>query len=127
MLNIDKLSRTPLYEQVIEQFESLIRRGALEPSKQLPSVRTLSEQLAINPNTLQKAYTELERRGVCLSVPGTGRFVAPGAAEAIRARGLEKLDEFEELAKELCRAGAAKQLLLQAVERAFNAHVEDKE
>ena len=79
MFNIDKMSRTPLYEQLIEQFESCILSGDIGEDGKLPSVRYLSQHLNINPNTLQRAYAEIERRGLCYSVPGNGRFISPDA------------------------------------------------
>lgn len=73
MFQIDRFGRTPIYEQIIDQTQRLILSGALNAGDQLPSVRTLSRELSINPNTLQKAYAELERRGICISAPGNGR------------------------------------------------------
>lgn len=80
MFTIDKYSRVPIYEQIIEQVEMHIALGDLAPESLLPSVRSLSVELSVNPNTLQKAYAELERRGLCYSVPGNGCFISPGRA-----------------------------------------------
>ena len=63
MIEIDKYSRTPIYEQIVNAFEQLIASAELKPNEVLPSVRVLSQKLSINPNTLQKAYAELERKG----------------------------------------------------------------
>ena len=65
LLTVDKYSRIPIYEQIVEQVEMHVALGDLAPEDQLPSVRALSVELSVNPNTLQKAYTELERRGLC--------------------------------------------------------------
>lgn len=75
MFQIDRSGRTPIYEQIIDQTQRLIASGLLKEGDQLPSVRVLSQELSVNPNTLQKAYSELERRGLCVSAPGNGRFV----------------------------------------------------
>ena len=75
MFRIDNFSRTPIYEQLIEQFERFILTGALTPGAQIPSVRSLSVQLSINPNTVQKAYSELDSRALIYSLPGKGSFV----------------------------------------------------
>ena len=72
LLTVDKYSRIPIYEQIVEQVEMHVALGDLAPEDQLPSVRALSVELSVNPNTLQKAYTELERRGLCYTVPGSG-------------------------------------------------------
>lgn len=76
MIVIDYHDKRPIYEQVIERFQMLILNGALEPDTQLPSVRSLAVDLSINPNTIQRAYGELERRGLIYSIKGRGNFVS---------------------------------------------------
>lgn len=76
-LYIDLKDRRPIYEQLIDQIMELVLHGVMQPGEQLPSVRALAGELAINPNTIQKAYTELERRGITYSVAGRGSFVSP--------------------------------------------------
>jgi GntR family transcriptional regulator len=76
MIIIDYKDRRPIYEQVTERFQELILKGVLEPDSQLPSVRNLAMELSINPNTIQRAYAELERRGFIYSVKGKGSFIA---------------------------------------------------
>lgn len=76
MIILDYTDGRPIYEQVVERFQSLILCGVLEKDAALPSVRSLAMELSINPNTIQRAYTELERRGVTYSVKGKGNFVA---------------------------------------------------
>jgi len=75
MFSIDVQSRVPIYEQIVNQVERFIVTGILKPSEQLPSVRQIAFDLGINPNTIQRAYTELERMGVIVSVVGKGSFV----------------------------------------------------
>ncbi|MBQ2005002.1 MAG: GntR family transcriptional regulator, partial [Peptococcaceae bacterium] len=70
MILIDYKSRTPIYEQIIENVKALIVSGVLERDAQLPSVRQLAQDLAINPNTIQRAYAELEREGIIYSLKG---------------------------------------------------------
>ena len=105
MLLIDKLSGKPVYEQVIEGIEKNILMGIYEPGGVLPSLRELSVMLGINPNTIQKSYAELIRRGVIVSSPGSGTYVAPDAIECIRAMAEEKLLHLADLAAELAMAG----------------------
>ncbi|MDE6313445.1 MAG: GntR family transcriptional regulator [Lachnospiraceae bacterium] len=76
MIIIDYKDRRPIYEQIIERFQELIVKGVLKPDSQLPSVRNLAMELSINPNTIQKAYAELERQGYLYSVKGRGSFVS---------------------------------------------------
>lgn len=76
MILIDYKDRRPIYEQVVEKLSELMLRGILEQNSQLPSVRSLATELSINPNTIQRAYAELERQGYIYSVKGRGSFVA---------------------------------------------------
>ena len=73
---IDYKDRRPLYEQIVEKLSDLMVRGILEQDSQLPSVRSLATELSMNPNTIQRAYAELERQGYIYSVKGRGSFVA---------------------------------------------------
>ena len=77
VITVDTRDRKPIYEQLTENIRRLVLQGVLQPNEQLPSVRALAVELAINPNTIQKAYAELERRGITYSVPGRGSFVSP--------------------------------------------------
>ena len=63
MINLDYQSRTPIYEQIVNQVERLISLGILKPKQQMQSIRELATSLGINPNTVKKAYEELEKRG----------------------------------------------------------------
>lgn len=76
MITIDYQNRMPIYEQIVERFQTLIVNGALEPDTQLPSVRNLAVDLSINPNTIQKAYAVLEQQGFIYPVKGRGNFVS---------------------------------------------------
>lgn len=121
MLVIDKFSRKPIYEQLIEGIEYEIVTGALKARGQLPSIRELSALHAVNPNTIQKAFIELDRAGIIISSQGRGCFVSENAVEKIRERLRPKIAEVESLARELARAGIAKEDLLRAVENAYAA------
>lgn len=119
MFQIDRFGRQPIYEQIIQQTEELVASGALKPGDQLPSVRALSQSLSANPNTLQKAYAELERRGVTVSAPGNGRFIAVGARQAV-SLGMEALlQDVQTMAEKLRNAGVPKKRVLEAVSAAY--------
>lgn len=96
--NIDVTSRTPIYRQLGEQIRLAIARGRLQPNARLPSVRDLSRRLVINPNTVARVYTELERDGLLVTRHGLGVFVAqPGSdltKKARRERLLTLLESF---------------------------------
>lgn len=76
MIVIDYHDKRPIYEQIVDRFQMLILNGGLEPDEQLPSVRSLAVELSINANTIQRAYSELERRGLIYSIKGRGNFVS---------------------------------------------------
>ena len=116
MIYIDVMSRTPVYEQIISQMERLILSGLLKEGEQLPSVRALSLELSVNPNTIQKAYGELDSKGIIGSVPGRGCYVMPGALEVLRSIARERLSEIVLLSKELMAAGVTKEEIIRAVE-----------
>lgn len=101
MFELDVRSRKPIYEQLVERLKELIITEVLTADEQLPSVRTLAQQLTINPNTIQKAYRELESQGYIYSIKGKGSFVS----EATPSRNSEKIDKVRnELSKLLSEA-----------------------
>ncbi len=121
MLVIDKFSRKPIYEQIVEGIERDIVMGILREREQLPSIRELSAILGVNPNTIQKAFGELDRNGIIISGQGRGCFVADRAAEKIKEKLSVKIVEIENIAAELARAGIEKEKLMEAIERAYEA------
>ena len=93
MFVIDLMSRVPVYEQIINQVEEKILIGVLKAGDKMPSVRSLSIELSINPNTIQRAYAELERQGYIYSVKGRGSFVSENG----QIRKKKRLDVFVRL------------------------------
>ena len=95
MFAIDLRSRVPIYEQVKQNIIKLISAGALLPDQQLPGVRSLARDLGINPNTVQKAYSELESEGFIYQATGRGSFVSQSdeAASALKEKELLKFKE----------------------------------
>lgn len=86
MIILDYQDRRPIYEQIVEKFQSLILNGALPPDSQLPSVRRLAMDLSINPNTIQRAYAQLVQEGFVYPVKGRGNFVSHDMEAASRKR-----------------------------------------
>ena len=101
MFVIDSRSRTPIYEQLLEQLRWQVTMGYLKPDEALPSVRSLSAELGINPNTIQKAYRQMEHEGLIYSRPGRGSFVTPSVTEQ---RKKQQESQLLTLRKELERA-----------------------
>ena len=84
MLNLDYRDARPIYGQIKDGLRRMIVSGALEPGEKLPSIRAMAVDLAINPNTIQRAYAELEAEGFIYSVPGKGSYTAQGGGAARR-------------------------------------------
>ena len=107
MLCLDRHDPRPVYEQVAEGLERLIARGVLAEDDQLPSVRQLATDLMVNPNTIQKAYSELLSRGTIYSVRGRGNFVSGTAT--VRGRRMQEIGaQIEALIREAKEIGATK-------------------
>ena len=75
MFDLDLKSRIPIYEQLVEHIKEMIFQGVIQADEKMPSVRQLASELTINPNTIQKAYRELEQLGYIYSLPGKGSYV----------------------------------------------------
>ena len=95
MIVPDMFDKRPIYEQIMATYQKQIAIGLLKKDEKLPSVRQLAMEMSINPNTIQKAYTELERAGYIYSVKGKGNFVADisGMLPVRQNKYYEKLDE----------------------------------
>ncbi len=91
--HIDTSSRLPIYQQLAQQIREAIARGELQAETGLPSVRQLSRDLVVNPNTVARAYTELEREGLLVSRPGRGIYVAQPRNDLTRAARDRRLTE----------------------------------
>lgn len=120
MLSIDKLSVRPVYEQIVEQIQRLILVGSLKPDEQIPSVRSMSLDLSVNPNTIQKAYNELEINHITYSVPGVGRFVAKDAKTIIGNLYSNKIDTIYDLSYWLAIADVDRSHVVNSVNKAFD-------
>lgn len=104
MIALNYRDSRPIYEQIKEGFRRLILTGALATGDKLPSVRELAAELAINPNTIQRSYRELEAEGFIYSIAGKGSFAA-ALSEVDSSRRQALLHRFEESARELLHLG----------------------
>ncbi|MBQ8663936.1 MAG: GntR family transcriptional regulator [Eubacterium sp.] len=100
MIQLNYRDSRPYYQQIMENIRQLIVSQVMKPDEKLPSVRDLAASLAINPNTIQRAYRELEIEGYVYSLSGKGTFVSP-LPEGAMVRQRELLKTFEETAQEL--------------------------
>ncbi|SEQ67999.1 GntR family transcriptional regulator [Piscibacillus halophilus] len=90
-IQLNPTSPKPIYEQIIEQVRHRILQRIVLPGDQVPSVRELSSQLMINPNTVSKAYKELEREGIFVTYRGKGTFISEDVEHLVREKELEKI------------------------------------
>jgi GntR family transcriptional regulator len=92
-IDVDPRSGVPIYVQIVEQVRHAVDVGGLRSGEGLPTVRWLAEDLAVAPNTIVKAYNELQRVGLIESRPGVGTVVAEGVEEVARERRIEEIFE----------------------------------
>ncbi len=118
MILLDYRDKRPIYEQVVEKLERLIVGGALEPDAKMPSVRSMGVELAVNPNTIQRAYNQLEQEGYLYTVSGRGSFVAP-ESEWREGKKKKMLDEWRQVTERAKEAGLGAEELKAELDRVF--------
>lgn len=109
LFQINLNSRIPIYEQLYNKIIELVMKGQLKEEDQIPSVRSLAKELGVNPNTVQKAYQELERNGIIFSVTGRGNFIAPIDKKKVAEKAL---DNFDKAVVESLKLGFSKEDLI---------------
>jgi len=115
LIHLNYRDNRPIYEQIKTGFIGLVSAGGLKPGEKMPSVRDLATQLAINPNTIQRAYKEMEAEGYIYSVPGKGSFVAE-TSDILKGHRLTLLIKFDDVVAELKSCGVNAQELIQRLE-----------
>lgn len=120
MITVDMRDRKPIYEQLIDNIRALAVRGFLKPDEHLPSVRQLAAELAINPNTIQKAYAELERQNVIYSLPGRGNFISPDICTLALAEQKRLMEHLSESMRAARNAGISKEDVLKTADAVFD-------
>lgn len=119
MILLDYKDSRPIYEQVEDKLKEMMILGVLEEDGQMPSVRSLAMELSINPNTIQRAYAELERNGFIYSVKGRGSFV--GSINRLReAKRQELMGEMKGLAKEARSLGMSRDEFAEAAVQGYD-------
>ena len=116
MIHLNYRDTRPIYTQIVEGFRDQISAGILAPGEKLPSVRDLAAELAINPNTIQRSYRQLEAEGWIVSIQGKGCFVATHT-EAPNREKERLLEEFQKTAQALRRMGLTQQALLELLQK----------
>jgi len=127
MVKIDSRSSTPIYEQIELGIKELILKGALKPNEKLPSVREMAGILTINPNTISKAYGELEREGIIETLRGRGTFVTDSYKGKIDEKKMENIRmELKKIILEANYSGLTKDNFMNLVSETFeNLGVDD--
>jgi GntR family transcriptional regulator len=118
MINLNTLSHTPIYHQIEEQFMVQIASGAIRENESLPGIRTLAKDLGINPNTVVKAYSELENKGIIYSLQGKGYFVKSKSAEHKELKEA-KLDESFKQAQYNKHFGISEEEMIAVIKAAY--------
>ena len=114
MIHLNYRDSRPIYEQIRDGLRKLIVTGALGPDEKLPSVRAMATELAINPNTIQRAYGELEAQGYIYSIPGKGSFAAAISGENSQRKS-ELLAMLREILAELKYLNVSQEEILEIV------------
>lgn len=118
MILLDYRDKRPIYEQVVEKLERLIVSGGLEPLTKMPSVRSLAMELSVNPNTIQRAYTELEQDGYLYTVSGRGSFVTAESDWRDSRQG-KVLSEWQAVSRKAKEAGLSEERLTELLHRIY--------
>ena len=105
MFQVDLKTRVPIYKQVLDNFKRQIYSGALKQGDRIPSIRDLAKQLGVNPNTVQKAYKELEEKGYFYTVQGQGSFVSTPPDAQVKEEIVKLYNALKKLKEELMMHG----------------------
>ena len=108
LIAVDTRSRKPIYEQLVDNISELVVKKDIAPGEQLPSVRALAGELAINPNTIQRAYNELEHLGVIVSIPGRGNFIPEDISQLLNSKRKDSLSALGEKMFEAKNSGVTR-------------------
>lgn len=118
MIFLDYRDKRPIYEQVVEKLEHLIVNGGLEPLTRMPSVRSLAMELSVNPNTVQRAYAQLEQDGYLYTVSGRGSFVTAESDWRDSRQG-KVLKEWQDITRKAREAGLSKERLSESLNQIY--------
>ena len=115
MINLDYQSRIPIYEQIIQEIERYVALGILKPKEQLMSIRDMATTLGINPNTVKKAYSELESKGVITTISTKGTFITDNPGKVANSKIDKVIDEIQNKIKELEKLGLTKEEIIKRI------------
>lgn len=119
MVMLNMKSGIPIWEQIRDSYKKQILAGVLNVGDKLPSVRALAGELGINPNTIQRAYTDLEASGFVYTVSGRGCFVAEKNEASLIMEQNARINEFKKALGEARESGVSKEALMKIIEKEF--------
>ncbi len=115
MISLDYQSRMPIYEQIVQEIERYVALEILKPEQQIPSIREMATTLGINPNTVKKAYSILEQKGVIVTLSTKGTYITLKIDNVIKNAVDEKIDEIKKIISEIQKYGISKEEILKRI------------
>lgn len=115
LINLDYQSRTPIYEQIVLEIERYVALGILKPEEQIAPIREMATELGINPNTVKKAYSILENKGVIVSLSTKGTYIAYDTKKVVEEKINTKVLEIKEIIGELEKLGLSKDEIIKKI------------
>lgn len=116
LINLDYQSRTPIYEQIVLEIERYVALGILKPEEQIMPIRELATELGINPNTVKKAYSILETKGVIVSLSTKGTYIAYDTRKVVEENIEARIKEIKEIIGELEKLGLSKDKIIEKIQ-----------
>lgn len=124
MILLDYRDKRPIYEQIVDKMERLIVSGGLEANDKMPSVRSFAMELSVNPNTIQRAYAQLEQDGYIYTVSGRGSFVAH-ECEWRSGKLREVAKELQEVLTKAKEAGMSREMVMENIDKVYTEAADD--
>ena len=115
MINLDYQSRMPIYEQIVHEIEKFVALDILKPEQQIPSIREMATTLGVNPNTVKKAYSILESRGVIVTLSTKGTYITQKIDKVVQKSIDDKIDEIKNIIEEIEKLGVSKDDIIKRI------------
>ena len=117
MINLDYTDRTPIYEQIVKEIEKHVALGILKEKEQIMSIRELATTLGINPNTVKKAYSILEAKGIIVSISTKGTFIKEGSSKIKQETINNYLKEIKSIIEKIEKLGLTKEEIINKLDK----------
>lgn len=117
MIDLDYQSRKPIYEQIVQGIERFVALDILKPEEQIPSIRDMAAELGVNPNTVKKAYSILEQKGVIVTLSTKGTYITPKTDRVLEKTINNKIEEIKKKIQEVEKYGISKEEILERLSK----------